>query len=134
MESWQISLPLTMVSMTFNLTVRKQGKKILLMCNVSLHAALLSHSHLTSLAVNALLYLPWTEFSDNRTRNIGTIAFVLISTHDDLLRPDSVGLGEPVNETLVLAVWSWIADGTRSELQMISLGGSEVLMRSLRRH
>jgi hypothetical protein len=124
MEWWQVSLPtplVMVVAMTHSLAVRKHEKKILLIGSVSLHATL-SLRRLTNLAVNnTLLYLPWSDFPNNKTRNIGTIAFVLISTgDDDLLSPDSVGLGESVNETLVLTVWSWIANDTLSELQMIS--------------
>lgn len=110
------------VAMAHNLAVRKHEKKILLIGSVGLGPTFSSHSHLMTLTVSdTLLYLPWSDFSSNKTRDIGTIAFSLISTHDDRLSPDSIGLGEAVNETLNLTVWSWIANDTLSGLQIISL-------------
>ena len=63
-------------------------------------------------------YLQWNyrSSSSNSTRKYGNIAFLLISTHHDVLTPDSFGLDKPVNQTLDLTVWSWIANGTMSEL------------------
>ena len=73
-------------------------------------------NYLISSTVNdTLLYLPWSGVPDNSTRNIGTIAFVLISLN-------SFGLGETVNETWNPTVWSWIADDTLSELHTIDHG------------
>ena len=65
----------------------------------------ISYSHLTDFIVNnTLVYLRWNDFPDNSARDIGTIAFVLISSNDGILSPDSVGLEEPVTQTLVLTV------------------------------
>lgn len=63
---------------------------------------------------DTVLYLPWSPFPDNSTRNFGNVAFVLISSHDDALTSDSFGLEAPANQTLPVTVWSWIANSTLS--------------------
>ena len=119
MAQWRISLAVSGISVTAtvpNLAAGKQAKMTLLFVNVSLYVAISSHNHLTHFIVNnTLLYLPWNDFPDNSTRDIGTIAFVLISSNDDVLSADSLGLEGPVTQTVVLTVSSWIVNDTLGE-------------------
>ena len=68
---------------------------------------------------DTVLYLPWSAFSDNSTRHSGNIAFVLISSRDNASGSD---LEDPINQTVDLTVWSWIADSALSKLRMIHCG------------
>jgi len=119
MARWRGSLAVPGISVTAtvpNLAARKQAKKTLLIVNVSFVVAISSHNHLTRFIINnTLLDLPWNDFPDNSTRDIGTIAFVLISSNGDVLSPNSLGLEEPVTQTLVRTVSSWIANDTLGE-------------------
>jgi hypothetical protein len=128
MEHSQISLlPTIRLRMTLapNLVARK---KILLISNVSLRTTSSSRSHLTNPTVNnTVLYLSWSDFPDNSTRDIGTIAFVLISSQNDVLSPDSLGPGLPANDTLFFTIWNSTVNGTLSKLHTI-YGGSEALI------
>ena len=131
MVQWRISLAVLTISVTAtvpNLAAGKHAKKTLLIVNVSLCVAISSPNHLTLFIVNnTLLYLPWNNFLDNSTRDIGTIAFVLISSNDDVLSPDSLGLEEPVTQTLALTVSSWIANDTLGESRKIDRGSEELM-------
>src|ERR1700733_12579137 len=101
--------------MASGLAVRRHTKTILRIASVSFYMALSSCSYLTVPIVNTLLYLPWSGFPRNSTRDIGTIAFALISSSDDVLIPNSDGLEEPVNHTLAVTVTSWIANDSSGE-------------------
>ena len=108
--------------MASDLAAGKHTKTIPRIAIVSLYVVVWSCSYLTVPIVNALLYLPWSGSPDNSTRDIGTIAFVLISSSDDVLIPNSAGLEEPVNQTLVITVSSWIANDPLSESYIVHHG------------
>ena len=119
MEQWRISLAAP-YDLGYGYGVRFGGRKARKEdppnCECELVCSDIIFQSLDRFIVNnTLLYLPWNSFPDNSTRDIGTIAFVLISSNDDVLIPNSAGLEEPVNQTLVITVSSWIANDPLSE-------------------
>ena len=68
-----------------------------------------------------VVYLPWSSLPDFRSYNYGTIAFVLVSTEDDVLSKDSVGIDDPVIYTMTVPVYSWLTNDTVGRLRVSSI-------------
>ena len=62
------------------------------------------------------MYLPWSSSPDNSSYNYGTMAFVLISTKNNVLSKDSVGIDDPVIHTTTVPVYSWLGNETIGRL------------------